>query len=98
MLATMRSSSGLIPSIDGGWNLGLEGRKLTRLLLDFALTVEFWGGGHAVSQVRIEAPFDLELRGRTVRVHPEQQDELCAALSVLHSSVEQAAVTATGIL
>ena len=50
---------------------GLVGRRVTRVLLDYAVTLQFWLNGEQTIDIKLEAPFDIaNVDGSRLTVNP----------------------------
>ncbi|MGH7679902.1 MAG: DUF6188 family protein [Gemmatimonadaceae bacterium] len=76
-----------------GWILPLAERRVTRFVIDFALTFDFWLADDKHSHIRIGVPFTLTKGERATHLDPEQAAELGPILA-LHQEIVRRAVAA----
>ena len=70
----------------------LDGHEVTRLLVDYAFTIEIWwnddGKGDNNITITIETLFTLQRDGKIIKFEPEQKETLGPALMILHRPIE----------
>lgn len=84
-----------IPGSGDTVELPIVGREVSRLVLDFRLTLQFLGDG-ADLDIAIATPFSIEDSERTHRLDPERPESLGPALTILRQVVESATVNEDG--
>lgn len=84
--------------VDGRLVLPLEGRRITRVLIDFRCVFEFWIAGDDAASVTIERPFVVKSRSADVIITPENTTELAAILPLLGQVMSSAFAAADGAL
>jgi Family of unknown function (DUF6188) len=94
MASAMTSTVGIQESGNTA-KLPIVGREVSRLVLDFRLTLQFLDTG-ADYDIAIATPFSIEDGKRTHRLDPERPESLGPALTVLRRVVESAAVNEDG--
>lgn len=64
---------------------GLTGREVTRVLLDFAVTLQFWSLDRPTVELKLETPFDLVSRdGSRLTVDPGRLADAARQVTELH--------------
>ena len=87
-----------IVETESGWVLPLAGRLVTRCLVDFAFTLEFWVAGADLMSIRIGVPFELVTPDARLRFDPESPTELGPALGLHQREVRRALASRDGTL
>ncbi len=83
---------------EDNWTLPINGREVTRCLIDYAFSIEVWSPDDLVS-IRIEGPFLLKMQSAERKLSVEKEPmALGSALSVLHKTVESAIAYKDGTL
>lgn len=80
-----------------GTELRLVDRQVTQVCFDHAVTLRMRQMDGEAS-IRISGRFEVEYGGTRFEVVPGQQDNVAAALAVLHATVREARATADGAL
>ncbi|MCP9274036.1 DUF6188 family protein [Mycolicibacterium arenosum] len=77
-------------------DLGLNGKRLRSVLIEYALRMEFSGAYFVV----IESPFTVELRGETVALSPEDDSDerLSSVRDLVGQNVTESSATEGGAL
>jgi hypothetical protein len=74
---------------------GLTGRDVTRVLLDFAVTLQFWSLDHPTVELKLQTPFDVVSGdGSRLTINPERPADAARQVTELHMGV----VAQVGIL
>ena len=65
---------------------GLVGRRVTRVLLDYAVTLQFWLNGEQTIEIKLEAPFDIaNVDGSRLTVNPGDLADAARQVAELHA-------------
>ena len=88
----MSAANTVVETADG-WILPLAGREVTRCLVDFAFTLQFWVTRDDLAQITIGDAFEIATATRRIHLKPQPPTELGPALG-LHQRVVQHAFAA----
>jgi hypothetical protein len=79
---------------------GVVGRAITRLLLDFSVTLQAYVLGLPTVEIKLETPFEvLGAADEPVSIHPENLGDRAIEVAALFGAViREVSVEATGIL
>jgi hypothetical protein len=79
---------------------GVSGRRITRVLLDFAVSLEVWELGLPTVEFKLEQPFELLRPGvQPLRVNPERLGRAAEDVATLFGAeIVSVAVGAGGVL
>jgi hypothetical protein len=96
-MAAIMHLRGLRPE-NGYWILPLAGRRVTRCLIDFGFTLEFFAAGNKLASIRIETAFNLVRESTETTLDPQITDDLGSALVLFQQEVRTAIAAPDGSL
>ena len=93
----MSATNTVVETADG-WILPLAGRVVTKCLVDFAFTMDFWVARDDLATIRIGGAFELATDGHRLQLEPEAPTELGPALGLHQREVQRAFAARDGSL